>query len=237
MFKSSVIAALSSITMAASKTPPQLPNTIVIDKDTLVLNQEINDDTVAPLIKQVLSSKKQDMTMFIKSPGGSIDSGMELIQAMHASGKTFICVAEEAISMAFVTLQLACTKRVVLENSTLMQHQAAYGLPGRPERNQHNLVRFIEKTINTIEKKQAARLGLTTEAFKEKTNNDWWMDGDEAIENKAADVMQAAVCTPELAASTHIETRQIFVFQIQGEVSDCPLISTFKVIEPKRDSK
>lgn len=227
---------LTAITVATPTAVAPQPKAITIDADTLVLSGPMTENSVDPLIAKIFGSSRRDMVMYIRSPGGSIDAGNSLIQAMNASGKNFTCVAETAISMAFVTLQLGCQKRVVLDNSTLMQHQASYSLEHAPARNQHNLVEYVEKLINKIEVRQAKRLGLTVEQFKEKTGYDWWLDADDAVKNKAADEVGTAVCSADLASKKHIEERSFFIFTFKGEVSDCPMLSTFKPL-PQEEAK
>lgn len=211
--------------------------TVVLDENTLVLATEVSNDSVTPLVKKIFASKKDSMILFLNTPGGSVDAGNDLLQAMEASGKTFTCVVKFAASMGFVITQLGCQKRIILSNGTLMQHQSSWGLQPQQMRRQKSFIGYIESLIGDIEQRQADRMKISLEEFLKRTDNDYWLYGQQAVAANAADTVGNAVCTPELTRKTHIEDRSVFIFNIQGEVNDCPLIEGFKVLPPPKEDK
>lgn len=209
---------------------------IVIDHDTVILNRVITPESVAPIIAKVLQSDKQNITLFIESPGGSVFAGIGLIQALKDSGKTFTCVVKEAASMAFIFVQSVCTDRVATPTSVFMQHQATYGVNPLPDEQVTNYLRFIQSMLAQLDKEQADRLGITVTELKEKTRSDWWLYGDEILANRAADRYAKVTCTPELTAEVYQEVEQVFFFTVTVEKSRCPLVGTLRTIPAEKQS-
>lgn len=186
------------------------------------LTDVVSNDSTNAAIYQLLSSKGDEVTMFISSPGGSIIAGLNLIQAMKASGKTITCIADFAASMAFIILQ-NCDKRLVTPNAVVMQHEASFGARGaRPHVN--SMVDFVNRMVATIEVQQAERIGMSLEDFKAKARNDWWLFGKEAIDNGVADSLTFVSCSTELLNKLVKKTARSFFGSKTYTASACPLI-------------
>lgn len=199
-------------------------------RDTLVLKEgsfvalrgEVSSESVAKVAAEVLSSKNDEVTLFISSPGGSILDGLQLMQILKDSGKKTTCIAATAASMAFIIFQ-ACDVRLVLDNSVLMQHVATYGVQGQAPNNV-SMMNFISRLITKIDEDQAKKLGLTLAEFRAKTRDDWWLFGSEIVENKAADETASVTCSRELAAKKVKEIVDLLFFKFEVTYSGCPLI-------------
>lgn len=221
---------LATISPKFSEASSYPPGTVVLDKNTLVLEGIVNDESVDVLIKSITTSNKKTLTLFINSPGGMITAGYRLINAMKASGKKITCLADNADSMAFAIFEVGCSVRDVMEASEIMQHAGSFGLPPQDSNKQFNLVELIRREFKKLEADQAVKMHMNVEDFHNKTVTDWWMYGAEAVVNQAADNTVLAICTPELINKTHVENRQVIMFNIKVEVSNCPLIKTVRVL-------
>jgi ATP-dependent Clp protease protease subunit len=191
-------------------------------ENSLVLRGEVRSQNMADLTHKVMSGKQDKLYLFIDSPGGSIFAGLKLVDALRATDKRIVCVANTAISMAFVIFQ-ACDERLIMDDAILMQHVASYGLDGQ-EPNNFTFANFLHRMTQRMNHMQAQRMGMTDEAFYSKIRDDWWMWGDEAVKNKAADQVVDVKCSKELINSYTTETFQVFIFTIKLKFSNCPLI-------------
>lgn len=216
-------------------------NALAADKVVLkegnfvTLRGEVSTESVSKVISEVLSSKSNEVILFISSPGGSILDGLQMIQALRDSGKKLKCVATTAASMAFIILQ-ACDERLVSDSALLMQHVASYGIQGDAPNNM-SLVKFLNRMIKRIDEWQAKRLGLTYQEFKRKTRSDWWMLGQEAVDNKAADSVVAVTCDRDLAAKRIKEDVDMLFFQLEVTWSACPLVEAPLEVKVKEKSE
>lgn len=228
---------LVAATVFLTASAPKFENGILLDKNTVIIEGAITQGSVAKTLQKVLLLDKETVTLFIDSPGGSVIAGADLITSLKDSGKQFRCVLKQAISMAFVIAQTLCNDRVIMNSSILMQHQATYGLEANDAERVESMNNFIKSILKSLDEEQANRLGLTTEQFKLKISNDWWMYGKQAIENKAADRLAPVRCSKDLLSETYKEDVQFFVFSFTVEKSRCPLIGVIRVVEPDEKEK
>ena len=222
---------LSGCASAIAK-PPE--NLTVLDSKTIQLVGVIEDGLVSKLQEQIMLSKEPTLVFYLKSPGGSIDAGNNLINVVKATGKPTKCVVDFAASMAFVFTQLACDERIILPSGTLMQHQASYSLSQAPAERQKSMIKMVEDLVLNLEIQQAARMGITLAEFQARRNNDYWLVGAEAVRDNAADKVGFALCTGELIRKRIRAKRQVFIFEIETERSACPILNDEKVVEPAK---
>lgn len=190
----------------------------------ILLKGKIDDVSTSKAAAEILSSKSDNIIMVISSNGGSILAGMQLIQIMKDSGKNIKCVATTAISMAFVIFQ-ACNERIVVESSILMQHVASMKTGGDFP-NVLSLITFLKNMINKMEVLQADRLGIPVNDFLSKTRNDWWLLGEDAVSEKAADKLVSVTCDSSLASKKIIKKVQFLFASVEVTYSSCPLIES-----------
>ena len=123
--------------------------------------------------------------VYIDSPGGDVDHGIAILRALPTN---VTCVAARAISMAFVILQ-QCAHRVVLPTSELMQHQmhfAGEGVTGDLARVRA-YVSYVDRQNRWLLEMQARRIGVSREWFDNRTRDEWWLFGAEAVREGCAD--------------------------------------------------
>lgn len=147
---------------------------------------------------RLLNRHHSPFYVYIDSPGGSIDAGMSIINALPPDAT---CVVYRAYSMAFAIMQ-HCAKRVVVPHSGLMQHQAHFtsnpGLSGDITRLRE-YVEFTARQVRALVEIQAARIGVDADWFENRTRDEWWMTASDAIDSNCADYMTNRVtCSPEL---------------------------------------
>lgn len=204
---------------------------IKLHEDNFVtLRGRVDEESSSQLISDMMKIKGDKIYLYLVTPGGSIVSGNSIIQtmdALSASGKEIICIADHAYSMGFVIFQ-ACPTRYILEHSIIMQHQASLTLSG-PLENVKNNLKLVEKIDKKANQRQSQRLGLTPVEFHEMTQHDMWLYADEILEYNAADEKVNVICNFD-SDKTVTVTQLTFFGDIILEFSLCPLVHAPKKI-------
>lgn len=155
-------------------------------KDRIIfLGTEI-DETVANLvIAQLLflqsEDAKEDIKLYINSPGGSVSAGLAMYDTIqHIKPDVSTIVVGMAASMAAVlTAAGAKGKRFVLPNSRIMIHQGSAGFSGTPsdiEITAKEVIKSRQKLDELLSKHTGQALAKVTKD----TDRDYWMSADEA---------------------------------------------------------
>lgn len=192
------------------------------EANSLTLRGVVDDESMGELIKQMQTRGGKDLYLYIYSPGGDIMAGQRLIEAMKSYPGHITCVADVAISMAFIVFQ-NCETRLTFPTGVLMQHEASYSIKGDAP---HNLsyIAWLTRVLRRLDDQQAKRIGISYEDFKKHTAVDWWQDGNEAVANHVADGFTGVTCSKELTEKTTKQTVREFIFTAELTWSGCPLI-------------
>lgn len=228
MLRSFAIASLFLSASSAALAAPQ--SAVILDKGNFIkLTGEVSEKTTSEFISGVLlKQNEKSLTVYIASGGGSVLDGARIVQTVRDLKKVkpslrVRCYASYAASMAFVILQTICDERLIGEVSTLMQHQTTFGVSGRDGEVQARV--GMVSTVNLwMDALQAARLGISIPALRERVRDEWWLIGEQSIKARAADSIAAILCTPALTKSTHEESFQNMFVKAKLTWSDCPLI-------------
>lgn len=155
-------------------------------KDRIIFLGEPIDDAVAnTLIAQLLfldaESSKDDIKIYINSPGGSVTSAMAMydtIQHVKANVAT-ICIGQAASAAAVLLSAGTKGKRYALPNARIMIHQVAGGMEGRQKdvEIQAKEMMRIKDQVNQI---LAKHTGQTVKKIETDTDRDYFMTADEA---------------------------------------------------------
>ncbi len=152
---------------------------------------EVSADSVNALIRQLryLQSKdpKAPITLYINSPGGSVDSGMALYDVMQAVSCPVrtICVGLAA-SMAAL-LFVSGAERDMLPHSRLMIHDPLIVQTGGSALKLKAISDDLMETRQIIAKVIAEHSGKSMEEVLEKTASDSYFRAEEAVKFGLAD--------------------------------------------------
>jgi ATP-dependent protease ClpP protease subunit len=195
------------------------PSGIVLDEGNFVfLKGAINRQVVSKFMNEFLRLDHRNVNyIFINSPGGSVDDGSKIVSLL-SSMNNIVCIAERAYSMAFVIFQ-ACNERVIMHHGSIMQHQMSYGVHDDKERVE-SYVSHVSSINRQLSKLQAKRIGVSVDYFKKKTLSDWWLYGENAIDENCADTISAVICTNKLIKMNYTEEKRNYKYVY----SKCPLI-------------
>ncbi len=152
---------------------------------------EIGVDSVNSMIMQLLYLEKEDpdaeITIYINSPGGSVQDGLALYDVMQAIScpiKT-VCMGMAA-SMAAV-LFVAGDKRQMLAHSKLMIHDPRIMQTGGNALDLQTISENLMKTREIMADILSKHTGKSVDEILEKTKSDSYFTGDEAVEFGLAD--------------------------------------------------
>lgn len=163
-----------------------LPSKLLEDR-IILLNEEINDNSSAAIVAQLLTLEAQDpekpITMYINSPGGSITAGFAIYDIMNNIKCPIITIANGiAASMAAILLSSGTKgKRYALPNATIMIHQPLGGVQG-----QATEIKIVAERILKLKEKLnrilAENSNKNIKYIEEASERDNYMTPEEALE-------------------------------------------------------
>lgn len=164
-----------------------------LSKRLIKIRGEITEDIAVDFLDQLLElnmESEEPITVLINTPGGEINSGLMMVDAITGSRAPvrMVCTGK-AYSMGAVLF--ACAKeRLMLPNSELMLHQPLLG--GRVSGNASSIKSISDSLLETktkLNKLIASYTGKTEDEIDEATNYDHYFSAEEAIEFKLCDKM------------------------------------------------
>ena len=151
----------------------------------IFLSGEIDSNLSNTVIAELLyldSISKDDIYLYINSPGGEITSGLAIYDTMNyiKSDVSTICVGLAASMGAFLLLSGAKGKRIALENSEIMIHQPLGGVKGQATEIKiaaERIIKIKKKLNNIISKKTNQNI----KKVEKDTERDYFLDSEEAL--------------------------------------------------------
>lgn len=155
-------------------------------KDRIIfLGSPIDDDVANAIIAQLLfldsQNPKEDIKMYINSPGGSVTAALavyDTMQYVKADVQT-ICIGMAASAAALLLSSGKKGKRFALPNSEVMIHQVLGGAQGQAtEIDIH--ARHILKTRDRLNKILAKHTGQKLAKIERDTDRDYFLSAEDA---------------------------------------------------------
>ena len=158
-----------------------------LEKRELFLWGGVDDESAERIVKRLLyldALSKEDITLYVNSPGGVISSGMAIVDTMSVikSHVSTVCMGQAA-SMGAVILALGEQgKRYIYPNARVMIHQPLisgqiFGPASDIEIQADEILR-IRRKLNELFATAAKK---KIEQVEEDTDRDYFMNADEAI--------------------------------------------------------
>jgi len=214
--------------------------TIVLSKkNLLILNSEVNGDSTASVIatakeldekltkKHPLTNDKDPMYLFLNTPGGSIQSGLEMIEALKGIGRPVNTITLFAASMGFQIAQ-NLDDRLILKNGVLMSHHAAGEFSGafggiQPSQVDSRYGFWLDR-IKELDEQTVSRTNgkQTYESYTKAYDHEMWLTGAKSIAQGYADRIVAVKCDSTLSGVTtkHAEFMGI---ELLYDLDNCPI--------------
>jgi len=151
----------------------------------IFLGGPIDDRVANTIIAQLLflesEDPKKDITLYVNSPGGQIQSGLAIIDTMNhiKPDISTVCTGMAASMGAVVLSQGAKGKRFILPNSEVMIHQPLTGVEG-----QASDIEITAKHILNLKDKLYTILAKATGKAKKDVekdgDRDYWLSAEDA---------------------------------------------------------
>ena len=153
---------------------------------TIVIADEITKRLAQRVIAQLLileqESPKEDIKMFINSPGGDADAGFAIYDMMRFVKPKVKAICAGVAASAAVIILIGAKKeyRFSLENSRILIHQPSTGVHGTASDIQieaSEILKCREKINNLL----AVETGQKVEKVENDTKRNYWMSAEEGI--------------------------------------------------------
>jgi ATP-dependent Clp protease protease subunit len=173
------------------------------EQNTVTLYGEVNDSSAYQVIKKIHDLQDVDtdkpIVMFIDSGGGSVLSGLRIIDAMQASKRpVYTVVVGTAASMAAYIHQYG-VKRYMLPHAILMFHQARLTIPSDQLEHAENRITMLKMLILDVNLNAAKRTGMPVQELIQREANEYWILADEALTKHFVDGIVAPNKYPVVA--------------------------------------
>ncbi len=155
-------------------------------KDNIIfLGGPINDAVANTVIAQLLFLESQDIKndikLYINSPGGSVSAALAIYDTMQyvKPDVATICVGVAASAAALLLASGAKGKRFALPNAEILIHQIMGGVEGQAteiEIAAKQILKIKQKTNEII----AKHTGQKIDKIEHDTDRDFWMSTEEA---------------------------------------------------------
>lgn len=152
----------------------------------IFLSGEITDEIANTIVSELLyldSINHNDISLYINSPGGSITSGMAIMDTINyiKSDVSTICIGMAASMAAFLLSCGTKGKRYILPNAEVMIHQPLGGVSGQATEIKIAAERIL-KLKNKLNKLLSENTNQKLEKIEIDTDRDYFMNANEAKE-------------------------------------------------------
>ena len=165
--------------------PPEMIADRLFKARTVIIAGEINQRVAASVASQLLAlsaESSDDITIFVSSPGGHVESG-DMIHDMIrfiAAPVRMIGVGWVASAGALIYISVPKERRFCLPNTRFLLHQPSGGAGG-PATDIEIQAREIIKMRDRLNQMFADATGQSLPKIEKDTDRDYWMGPDEAI--------------------------------------------------------
>ncbi|MCP4460352.1 MAG: ATP-dependent Clp protease proteolytic subunit [Cytophagales bacterium] len=147
----------------------------------MAVDDNISNIITAQLLFLESVDPKQDILLYVNSPGGSVYAGLGMYDTMQYVGPDVatICTGMAASMAAVLLAGGAKDKRSALPHSRIMIHQPSGGMQGQSRDMEITLKQMVElrKDLYTI---LSDHSGKTYKEIEKDSDRDYWMRAQEA---------------------------------------------------------
>lgn len=237
-----VLLALSPVSTLSKASPSAGQESVVLSGDNLiVLNSQVDGESTAAVIakakqldaklsglgiKEKVSGKKP-LYLFLNTPGGSIQAGLEMIEALKGLGRPVNTITLFAASMGFQIAQ-NLDQRLIIRNGVLMSHRAKGGFEGEfggqaPSQIESRYAlwksRLDEMDAQTVSRTNGKQ---TIASYQKQYASEMWLTGQQSVDQGYADAVVSLKCDKSLEGTTQHEA-EVFIFHVTYDLDNCPL--------------
>lgn len=169
----------------------------------LYINYEINEDIIPEAVYHILKWNKEDkgipvedrtpIKIYMSTPGGSLQDGMELVDVIVASKTPVYSInLGYQYSMGFF-INLVASKRYASINATYLMHDG-FSFVCDSVSKTFDTVEFKKCQEERLKKIVLSRTKITSELYEEKRRKEWYTFAEEAKEYGFCDYILGIDC-------------------------------------------
>lgn len=177
---------------------------ITLTPDNMVLLRgEVTSENINKVQKDLLDisnklNKNDIIYLVIDSEGGSVYSGIDMINTFQLIPQKIHTITIFAASMAFMISQHG-DKRFINKKGIMMGHRASGGFSGQFEMGEvESQLNLWKQIVRDMEQDVSKRMGISLKVYKEKIQNEMWLYDKNAVKENAADDLVIIKCSKEL---------------------------------------
>lgn len=145
------------------------------------VSSSLANSVIAQLLHLEQEDAKKDITIYINSPGGSVDAGMAMIDTMNfiKPDVSTVCIGMAASMGAMLLAAGKKGKRYSLPNSRIMIHQPMTGVEGQASDimiTAEEIVKTKQRLIDML----AKATGQKKDKVEKDMDRDFWMSATDA---------------------------------------------------------
>jgi ATP-dependent protease ClpP protease subunit len=223
---------------------------VLSSSNTVVLNSVVDGDSVGNALEQIRKldheggslwaharymvhgAKAADpIYLFLATPGGSVESGLELIEGVNGMVRPVETITSFAASMGMQIAQSVKGDRLILEHGIMMSHRGSgefSGQFGGSEPSQSfNRYRIWAQRLKEMDEQTVKRTNgkQTLASYQRAYDQELWVTGSEAVKQGYADRITKVRCDSSLdGVETH--TISFMGLPIEYDLDKCPINSS-----------
>jgi ATP-dependent Clp protease protease subunit len=243
LFVTLVVVGLILLPLSSSKNEKNDNVIVLSSENTMVLNSQVDGDSTSSIISKAKEldsayskklkgrlglNKNKPLYLFLNTPGGSVQSGLEMIEALRGLGRPVNTITLFAASMGFQIAQNLDT-RYIIQNGVLMSHRAKGGFEGEfggqfPSQIESRYALWKSR-LDELDKQTVSRTGgkKTLESYQKQYASEMWLTGEQSVSQGYADQVVKVKCDESLSGTTLKEGLFLGMFKVQYELDNCPL--------------
>ncbi|HCW24305.1 MAG TPA: ATP-dependent Clp protease proteolytic subunit [Lachnospiraceae bacterium] len=161
---------------------------VLLSRRQLFLTGQITGESAADLVRKILFLQGEDgekkVTLYISSPGGEVDAGLGIYDALMLSGLSVRTVCTGLAASMASLIFLAGKERLILPHAQLMIHDPSYSggsFAGMKPDEISQYLGSLEKTREVLVHILSERCGRTPEEIRSLTAKDTYFTAEEAV--------------------------------------------------------
>lgn len=216
-------------------------NVVLTKGNVIILNTEVDGESTSAVISQAkkldaelsdlrerVGGAKAPIYIFLNTPGGSVQAGLEMIEALRGLNRPINTITLFAASMGFQIAQ-NLDKRLIIRNGILMSHRAKGSFEGefggqapsqidsRYALWKSRLDEMDAKTVSRTNGKQ------TMASYQKQYASEMWLTGNQSVEQGYADQVTTIKCDTSLAGATDHTLLFMGVIPVTYQLDNCPI--------------
>lgn len=209
---------------------------VLTSSNTITFRGAVSPQTVAKAQLEILAMSAKlpasaTIYLVLDTPGGDVNAGREFIDTVNSLPQEVKTVTVFAASMGFQFVQ-HMGERLILPSAGLMSHRARLGgIGGEIPGDLVTRLNYIANSLEKLDAHDAARMGMSLEAYQELIRDEYWVDGQDAVRDRAADRLILSRCDGTFKGTEKVFLGSMFGVNVFGIMSKCPLITAVLEIQ------